>query len=86
MIVTVTLNPSLDRTIEVDAPTRGAVVRPGPRSWTRAARASTCPGVVRARTGPVEGGPSRAGGARDGRTRQPAAGTPLAGACGCGVV
>ncbi|WP_168220944.1 PfkB family carbohydrate kinase [Actinomadura sp. WMMA1423] len=27
MIVTVTLNPSLDRTIEVDALTRGAVIR-----------------------------------------------------------
>jgi len=39
MIVTLTLNPSLDRTLEVDALDRGAVLRGGPRStWTRAAK------------------------------------------------
>ena len=81
MIVTLTLNPSLDRTVEVDSldPGRGHPGRRAPAS-TRAARASTSPGPcwptgcrrvavrpVRRRRGRPARPPARGGGRRDRR-------------------
>ena len=45
MIITLTLNPSLDRAVEIDCLRRGEVIRARGRArWTREARESTSPG------------------------------------------
>ena len=72
MIVTLTPNPSVDRTIEVDALHRGACSGPGPPGSTPEARASTSPGPGRQRP-PDQGGAAgrRLGGGAAGRPAGP---------------